>query len=95
MVENIVRQWASEYGYPEEALKKYGAGEPRVVIVGEITAHEAIQTKEPLLVIIGQYHILDNATCLGGRRSAIHDILKEKGINYTCVDQAVNFKEWV
>lgn len=35
MVENIVRQWAREHSYPDDALRKYGNGEPTLVIIGE------------------------------------------------------------
>src|SRR3989338_7433156 len=35
MVEDIVRRWAKERDYPDEAIRKYGVGEPRLVLVGE------------------------------------------------------------
>lgn len=35
MVENIVRQWARDHNYDADAIKVYGSGNPRVVIVGE------------------------------------------------------------
>lgn len=34
-IEATVRQWARDHDYPDEALRKYGVGEPRLVLVGE------------------------------------------------------------
>ncbi len=36
MVVDIVRQWAKEHHYDENAITFYGKGEPRLVVVGEI-----------------------------------------------------------
>ena len=41
---DIVRQWAKEHHYDEDAMKCYGKGQPRLVVVGE--RHDIQELKE-------------------------------------------------